>query len=156
MKSFSHVILLLSATAMAGCAARDVQVSHVSSVAAGGLEVSVEIPKRDYTVGERFTVTVTARNESDSPVEIIARGGAPVYLRLWRCGELGWEQIHRYPRASTMLVMPWTLAAGQARSFPIVLAVEPDWPDGELLKLTAEINGRNELAPALTLNIHQF
>lgn len=155
MRIAAACVLLLTTAMLVGCAnASRVDLRPINTVEVDGLSVSVEIPKRNFNTGETFVATVTAENRTKMPIEIIARTGAPVYLRLWRHTGLTWQEVKRYPEAATMVMSPWTLAPGDRRVFVRQLLVEPDWPTAELLRLTAELNGRDEVAPALVIEIH--
>ena len=150
----SAACLLLTTAMLVGCAGSGADLRPVNTVEVDGLSVSVEILKRDFNIGETFVATVTAENRTKMPIEIIARTGAPVYMRLWRHTGLTWQEVKRYPEAATMVMSPWTLAPGDRRVFARQLVVEPDWPTAELLRLTAELNGRDEVAPALVIEVH--
>ena len=124
-----------------------------NSAEVGGLRVSVEMPKRQYDVGEQFTVVITAKNLTDSPIVISSPTSAMTFIKLWRYDGIVWEEFKRYPVASTVVVRKWTLPAGGKRQFFMNLIVEPDWPTAEILRLTAELNGRPEAAPALAFDV---
>ena len=65
-----------------------------------------------------------------------------------------WEEVKRYPQAETTTMNPWTLEANSHRTFEMQLTVQPDWPTGEPLRMTAELNGRKDVSPSLTLTVH--
>ncbi|MDY6913889.1 MAG: hypothetical protein SVT52_05480 [Planctomycetota bacterium] len=147
-------IFLMSSllAAAAGCQpGGSVDVRAIKEVVADGLSVRIEIPKRDFTVGDEFIVKLTARNTTSRPIKIDARTGTPVYVRLRRHTGVGWEEIKTYPQADVMAVNPWTLKARAERNFLVRLKVEPDWPTGEVLELTGELNSRPEAAPGVTI-----
>ena len=79
--TFFFALVLLGAAVPAGCESGRVELGPINTVEAGELILSVELPKRDFVVGEQFTVTVTARNAGREPIEIVARSGAPVRWR---------------------------------------------------------------------------
>ena len=147
-----NLFLVSLLLAVVGCRPSGyVNVRAVKEVVADGLSVRIEIPKRDFTVGDEFIVKLTARNTTSRPIEIDARTGTPVYVRLRRHTGVGWEEVKTYPQTAVMTVAPWTLKARSKRNFLVRLKVEPDWPTGEVLELTGELNGRPEAAPGVTI-----
>jgi len=146
--------LLLAAVVLGGCAnPKAVDLSPPNSVEIDGLKVTIKVPKRSFVTGEQFRVLITACNTTRHPIRIPAAGGAPVYVRIWRHTGLSWEEVKRYPEAATTIMTPWTLPAGQKWTRIMNLTVEPDWPTGELLRVTAELNGREDASPALTVEV---
>ena len=79
---------------------------------------------------------------------IRADSGALVYVRLWRHTGTAWEEINRFPAAAVMAVREWKLPAGGSHKVVMNVDVTPDWPTGEPLKLTAELNGRSDVRAA--------
>ncbi len=112
-----------------------------------GLTVELRAPTRQVVWGQTLTVEIVARNTTAEDIVIDADTGAEVYLRLWRLTTGGWEQVKRYPATPVMVAWRWTLPPGGSRSFQRVLQVERDWPTGEALRLTVELNGRPDVAP---------
>jgi hypothetical protein len=47
----------------------------------------------------------------------------------------------------------WTLPPGGSRTFRQRIPVEPDWPTGPALRMTAELNGTTRPVPVLTVKI---
>jgi hypothetical protein len=47
--------------------------------------------------------------------------------------------------------MPWTLPPGGRRIFRRTISVEPDWPTGLALRMTAELNGAAKPVSTLTI-----
>jgi len=152
---FVRLLLLLSLLPAVGCGRRQrVDAAPRTVAQAGALKVAITLPKRVFVTGEHFLVTVTAENVSSKPLRIISRTGAPVYVRLWRlAGVNDWQEIKYYPQTATMLMTPWTIKGKSSRRFVIPLTVEPDWPTGEILSMTAEVNGRDDVTPRLTLEV---
>ena len=151
------VVMLFVVVGLGGCmgpAGGPAQNSRViNSVESDGLVVTIELPKRVFAVGEEFAVGVTARNITSRPIIINSASGAPIYARLLRHTGLNWEQVKRYPKTETMLMNAWRIEPGSQRSFVLTLTVEPDWPTGELLRLTAEVNGISDLSAGVALQI---
>lgn len=130
----------------------------------GDLEMTLKIDEQVLVTGETLPVTVTVTNiRQTAPVEIEARSSARVIVELLRWRPEGWQQVARYPQAALMVLSPWTLKAGQTRTFELDLPVEPNWPTHETLDLRARLNGvedaklrlpvrviDNEAAPAET------
>ena len=155
MKSAGLCLLVLAGMILnGGCGSGEIATTPTSStVEVDGFSVSLDIPARTLTRGESFSVTVTATNSTKRPMQIVSTSGTPVYVRISRHTGLVWEVVKTYPEASTMIMNPWTLDRESSRSFVMQLTVEPDWPRGEPLRLTAEINGRSEIAPGITVEV---
>lgn len=108
----------------------------------GDLEMTLEVDEQVLVTGETLPVTVTVTNiRQTDPVEIEARSSALVIVELLRWQPEGWQQVARYPQAALMVLSPWTLKAGQTRTFELELPVEPNWPTHESLHLRARLNG---------------
>jgi len=139
----------------AGCDSPDVvgPTLEVSDDDGTGLVVGIELPKSHFVPGEHLAVKVTAQNTTDEPMSILAQTGAPVYVNIWRNTGLGWDTVKRYPQAATMVMSPWELSAGQTRTFTLRLTVEPDWPTGEPLRMTAQLNGRESITPGIIITV---
>jgi len=158
MKQGLTVLLLAAMLLLATCAkptAAPVAAAPANAVTAGNLRVSVELPRRDFVVGESFSVTVTAVNLGQSAITIPAESRAQVFVDISRRTPLGWEELLRYPPAPAVVMCPWTLGPGQQRSFTLNLTVEPHWPTNELLYLSAELNGRPDAAPGIAITVSQ-
>lgn len=125
----------------------------VNSIEVDGLVVGIEMPKHAFNPGERAPVTVTARNKTAKPMTIEATSGAPLFVRIWRHTGIGWDEVKRYPQATTMVMKSWTLAPGAERTFRLLLPIEPDWPTSEPLRVTCELNGRPEAAPQVIIRV---
>ena len=110
-----------------------------------GLVVTAGVPQRNYVRGDTIAVNVDVRNVGDSDIAIPADSGALVYATLWRRTTIGFEQVNRYPQTAVMVAAPWKLRGGKNYKCTLNLPVEPDWPTGEPLKLTVELNGRNDV-----------
>jgi len=52
-----------------------------------------------------------------------------------------------------MVMKPWTLPAGDERSWTLRIPVEPDWPTAEALRITGELNGRPEVSPVVCIEV---
>ncbi len=146
-------MLFLAATA--GCARTNTgDTRQVNFAKGGGLGVSLELPNWQFTQGEKIKIVVTAKNLTSHPLKIETSSGAPVIVRLSRHTVIGWEELLRYPKASIMVMNRWTLGPKETKRFPMLLKVEPDWPVGELLRMTGELNGRSEVAPGITIGVN--
>ena len=145
-----YLTLLLagSLVALTGCPPKQsFQQDIGTQVTKDGLTVELHLPRRLLVRGETVPVTVVARNLTKDEMVIPATTGALVYVTLWRNTEVGWEQVKQYPESAAQVATPWRLAGTSAQSFPLNLRVAPDWPTGEPLRITAELNGRPEVAP---------
>jgi hypothetical protein len=155
MKNVAIVAMLVAAGTLVGCepAEPKTQSDRINAAEVDGLEVTLEVPRKQYSPGEKMNLTVVARNTTERDMRIEANTGAPVYVRVWRHTGLGWTQVHRYPEMTTMVMNPWTLDAESRRTFPMNITVEPDWPTGERLRLTAELNGRAKAQPEVMIHV---
>lgn len=143
MRTVTIAILLCGLFFAAGCQRHDEILWRAK--ADDGLVVTAGVPQRNYVRGDTVTVAVTARNTSGRYLAIPADSGAPVYATLWRRTAVGWEQVKRYPQTAVMVAAPWKLRGGKTYKCALNLPVEPDWPTGEPLKLTVELNGRDDV-----------
>jgi len=98
-------------------------------------------------------VTVEARNVTDRPIRIVAPTRARCVVRLWRHIRFTWEEVKEYPPSAMRLRTPWTLPPGGSRTFRQTIPVEPDWPTGLALRMTAELNGTTRPVAVLTVKI---
>jgi len=144
------VMLPLLAAALSGCprapdepsSARRAARAHLQETArAGGLAVTVALPKRVFTIGETVEVAVTAANLTDRPIRIVAPTRAFCRIGVERHTGLAWEEVKQYPPSAMRIQTPWVLAARGRRTFRRSIPVEPDWPTGPALRLTARLNG---------------
>ena len=132
MKKVLCFVAVVLVGLVSGCAPQ-ADLEPINTVEHGGLSVQLELAKRDFMIGEQFRVDVTASNNTSEPMGIVARSGAPVYVRIWRFTGMAWDEVKTYPEASIMVMRPWTLPAGEDWKFSMLLSVEPDWPTGEVL-----------------------
>jgi hypothetical protein len=121
---------------------------------ADGLSVTVDTPQRNVVRGQSLQVTVTAKNTSDKPIEIVAANGAPVIVTLARKTSAGWETVKTFPENATQVTQKWTLQPKAERKFPLTLPLSADLPTGEPLRLTAKVNGRPDVAPGGFVQIY--
>jgi len=153
---FGGIVMIVAALLVTtGCLRKEVVSSPpVNDVTVDGLRMTIELPKRDFQIGEQFIAHVEATNTTGREMKIVSRTGAPVYFRIWRHTGLNWEEVKSYPETSTMVMTTWTLGGKSDRSFAIPLIVEPDWPVAEILSISAELNGREAASPRLTFQVH--
>lgn len=135
-------LVLASAFVLAGCPKPAEPVTATNVVRSNDLELKLALEKRTFAPGEKFTATVTATNVSGDPITIKASSGAAAWLTVYAYNPLRMDQVERYPKSAMSVPMTWTLDPGQSRSFTMELTVEPNWPRGEFLLLSAELNGR--------------
>ena len=136
---------------MAGCAAPvapTVVPRHGGTAQADGLELSVALSAASVKAGDKITVTVTARNVSDSPITIHADNSAPIWVRVWHETPMGWDVVRTYPRSVAKVQSSVKLAPGEARPFTMTLPVEPEWPTNERIRISGELNGNKLQAHA--------
>lgn len=156
MKNLILTIVLVASMTAAGCT-KSLAPDEIDPTARGvsrGLAVTLKLPARSFDVGESFEVTLIAENTTDAPIEVDARSASPYFLRVWRDTSIGWVQVKRYPQVDLMVMSPWTLGPGERREFAgIKLEVEPDWPQGEVLRITGELNSRPDARAAVPIII---
>ena len=126
----------------------------VTKVAKGkAMDVSITLPRRQWTVGETMPVEVAAVNTTGSPVDIASPTGAPVLVRIMRPSRMSFEQVHVYPVSATSNILNWTLPANGVRTFKLMVPVEPDWPVAEILYVSAELNGYPQYSPSVMITV---
>ncbi len=123
------------------------------SASNAGLSLDVTVPARTACWGDTMEVIVIARNTSRRDIVINADSQAPVLVTISRRTSVGWRKVLEFPRSSVRVANLWTLTAGGARAFTLELPVERDWPTGEDLRLTAQLNGRPDVAPGVIIYI---
>jgi len=147
-------LTFLTFAALVGCQpAAPVTDLNANTVQRSGLAVTLKLDRRSFVAGQTVRVALAARNVTQARIPIDATSGTPVFVRLWRNAGLGWEVVRTYPQSALMIASPWTLPPGAVRTFELRLPVEPDWPTGELLRLTGELNGRPDAQAVLTISI---
>lgn len=142
------VLAMLPLAALLGCQQPPVDEAFTVSAEGKGLWLEMRIPDRYFVRGDTIPVAVVARNTTEEDLVIQANSGALVYLRLARHTGLAWEEIKRFPAAAIMVTRQWKLPAGGSHKVLMNLDVTADWPTGEPLKLTAELNGRGDVQAA--------
>ena len=150
MMRIALLSLVLPALLAAGCVQKaDVEELAMNVAEAGGLKVQVQLPGRQFQTGEKLRVTVTATNTTKEPIHVVAPSGAPVLVRITRHTALSAEEVKYYPQSATTNIHSWSLPAKQSRKFVLMVPVEPDWPVGEVLHVSAELNGLPKLSPSV-------
>jgi len=124
-----------------------------NTATAGQLALTIHVPKRDFARSEKLPVVIVARNLGKKTLQITAPTNTPCLLRVWRHTGLAWEHVRRYPPAEMRTQLPWKLQGRSSRTFNRTIIVEPDWPTGEILRLTAELNGLPEIVPGVNIRI---
>lgn len=154
MRIAKLLLLLLGGVAvLVGCQRQEIDTKPTNTVEIDGLAVSLDIPHQFLVVGEQFELTVTAHNMTRRPMRIDAETGALVYVRIFRHTGLVWEEVKRYPATAAMIMSPWTLQRTTRRDFVMQMTVEPDWPVGEPLRITAELDGRPDVSPEVIVEV---
>jgi len=156
MKFAAALLSLLAAGGIPGCGAQEaprIHLSETNAVESGGLAVSIRLSKEAFTVGEKVSVLLKAYNLTNRPISIEAASGALVFVKIWRHTGLGWEQLKCYPQSAVMALNPWTLAPRSERNFSLQLTVEPDWPVGELVRITGELNGWPDASAGVIIEV---
>lgn len=145
--------LLPALLAVIGCAQKPMasppagQLSnHVTS---GDLSARLVVDKPVAVVDNSFQVWLSVTNMGKTPVPVLADSTAPMIVTLWRYTPTGWERFREFPQSAVRRSVSWQLHPGQTRDFHMTVPVTPDWPMTDLLKLTAEMNGRPEAQPAV-------
>jgi hypothetical protein len=145
MKASVRLMLCLSgALAAAGGCAADYTGGTFRRI--GGLTIGAEVPRHVYYPGERIPLTVTTVNQSDHPVAVDRMGSVEYFVTVSRNEGLGWELVRQYPSGTAGVLQRVVFRPGQVRRTTITVPVERDWPTGEVLRLQARMNGREEVA----------
>ncbi len=159
MRDFAAcVCLLVALLVLPGCPSGDGKGNGPASrlyeeTVVDGLRITLTVPDSAFAPGSEVPVTFTVTNTTDAPRRIVAPSGSPYFLRLWREVATGWDTIQRFPQADIQIVTPWTLEAGETRTWSPALRVRSDWPTHEPLRLSGEVNGLRETRVFVTLRI---
>lgn len=160
MKTIAILLACLTLTILPGCpcgqeGARRGALSAPPSltVVSRGLSVGITISRRTLAVGETMEVLVVAKNVTRAPIEIHAPTSVPALVKVWRYTGVGWDEVKRYPENNMLITRTWCLPPGGSREFAFRLPVEPDWPLGELLRVSGELNGRPDAIPSVTFDV---
>jgi hypothetical protein len=147
MKTLMTATIVLSLLVLGGCPSEQMdQASGLTNTATkDGLSVRLELPMRNLYWGQSVTATVVATNTSGRAITVQRPTQAPVLVKVWRHTVAGLEEVKRLPAASVMVAGTWKLEPGASRTFTLELPVERDWPTGEPLRITAELNGRPDV-----------
>ena len=129
------------------------QVPERNSVRSGGLELTVELAKRRFTVGETFTVQITARNLTEHSMKFAADSDALHRVRILQKDRMAWRQIRTYPESVMKARRHWVLPAGKTAGFTRRVQVRRDWPVDEPLRLTVELTGRPDVTCAIIVSV---
>jgi hypothetical protein len=113
----------------------------------------MSIQGRYFARGDSVPLRLLARNTSGQDLLIRADSGALVYVRLARHTSMAWEEVKRFPATAVTVARDWKLPAGDTHRFVMNLDVTPDWPTGEPLRLTAELNGRGDVQAAVLIEV---
>lgn len=117
------------------------------------LSLVLDLPSDRFEPGETFTATITLKNRSNEPLEIEARSSALYKIHLMRPEKSNWQTFKTFPEMAAMVITPWTLPAGEQRSFKPELTVTEDWPTHELIRVQAEINGLPDLKTHVDIEV---
>jgi hypothetical protein len=155
MRTLTTMLAMLLLTAAAGCQPARPAADEGFTVGAvnQGLLLGVNLPGRYFARGDTVPLTLLARNVTDRDMVIHADSGALVYVRLARHTSMAWQEVKRFPAAAVTVARDWKLPAGGSHKFVMNLDVTPDWPTGEPLRLTAELNGRDDVQPAALIEV---
>ena len=158
MKTLTAALLTGVLLAALGCQQEPLKAAAQPGIAVSGadkgLQVAMQLPQRNLYRGQVVPIKVTATNTTQQELAIPAETGSPVYVTVLRKTGAGWEQVKRLPETPVMVAKPWKLAPGVSHTFILNVTVSPDWPTGEPLRVTAELNGRPQAKA--TANIQVF
>ncbi len=124
-----------------------------ATASADGLQLTIHLPKATFAPGDKFPVKIVATNKTPRGIRIKAGTGAPYYIYLLQYKNAGWKQIKTYPSAAAIVTREWVISPHKTRTFAPVLTVEPDWPMYENLRLGVNLNGREDVAPFLNIEV---
>jgi hypothetical protein len=152
------IVLAVLSLPVAGCGwlggKQAAPASPVAAEARGpAMAVGIDLPARTFSVGESFQAIVTVTNLTNRPIHIASPSGALVHVLVWRNTGLAWDEVKSYPPSAVRIVTTWTLDKRSQRKFVIPLTVEPDWPTGEPLQMSAEVNGVDQLSPKVDFEV---
>lgn len=134
--------VILALGACGGCRSSQSMTAAENEIRAGNLTMQFELSDYEPVAGQQLVATVLVRNTGLTTQRIVSPTSAAVYIRIYRRGEFGDELVAQYPQLVAQVVTPWTLSAGQERTFQIPLQVGPDWPTNQRLRVAAELSGR--------------
>lgn len=139
-----------------GCAPPPVQDILIGEAVSGDLEAVVTVDRRTAHLGQTIGVTLTVRNTSRDPIPVESRTAAPMIVTVWNYdSEKRWRRVKEYPQVSIFQRTLWVLSGKEERTFAMKVPVEPDWPARQLVKLTAELNGRTDARPYVLVEIRR-
>jgi hypothetical protein len=152
---------LLIVSLSAGCEEQNASqsqppsVSRIAVASATGkdLAVTLRLPKNRFAVGEDVPVMIIANNLGKEGLRFSASTSAPYHIRLEKAAPLGWEVVKTYPEASAMILAEWVLMPGEKRTIQTKLLVERNWPTYENLRLRVNLPGRDDVAPAVHIEV---
>ena len=131
---------------VAGVAAKD------QAVTTDGLKTTLTVSDRYVYVGQKLTVTLTAENTGAKAIEINSPSAAKA---LFTIAEQGGPWRTRRPTMAAAVMTPWTLPAGESRTFQEVFTVAKDWPMATPLRLTGRINGRENATTEVSIEAYE-
>ena len=114
----------------------------------GPITVGLKLPRHEFRRGDEFTVKVVTVNTSDEALTLRRYGEPKYFIQIARNEGLGWETVKTYPTGAADLLREWSIPAGHADVYQTTLIVEPDWPTGETLRISAEMNRHPEVRVA--------
>ncbi|NQU76345.1 MAG: hypothetical protein HQ546_08555 [Planctomycetes bacterium] len=164
MKVKTHTILLIIVAAglvPPGCGWRNwfsrspsqTQLSTGKAIG-GDLSTTVMVDRRIARIGDKLDISLMAENTSSDPIPVEADTTAPMLVTVWRYNMAnGWQRAKVYPEVSITQRSAWVLQRHEKRKFFMTVPVEPDWPTLELLRITAELNGRPDVRPFVLIEI---
>jgi hypothetical protein len=154
MKTCFLTMLALTACAAVGCATPGPSGPAVDEATSQGLKATLSVDRQFVHPGDSLHVTLTARNLTPHPMEITARSGARLLVTVWKYESIkGWQRIDQYPQAATFQLVPWKLAPFEQHTLDMTLPVSAGWPSNEMLRLTAELNGRPDARPHVLVKV---
>lgn len=157
MKRLLTVLLAAGLLIAAGCKPkqqlREYEPLNMDVATSNDMIVTMDVAKDRYLPGELINVNVRVRNISNHPMTIQSNSTSHVRVIAYRQTPLGWDTLSVYPVGTAPQNNAWALGAGEMTIFPVPVRVGPIWPQGDYVKLVAEVNGRPDVAPAVQVFI---
>jgi hypothetical protein len=150
MRKSAIVLLLAVSLLVGGCGLFGKKPAPMSPIETNCVEcesmsVTIELPKRRFSVGENINLRIIARNTGDQNIAFTSDTTALYKVTIFRMTALGWRWVNQYPQAAMKVEKKWTLQSGQTVKYNQVIPVGRDWPMDEALKMVVELEGGPEL-----------
>ncbi len=138
---FTTMMLTAVMVVLCGCERPEIQLRKASTFKTSKLAVTVDLPSLSYDRGDKMDVRVIVSNLTKKKMEVVSATRAVCKVKIWRQYVGEWDLVKTYPTSMILSPKVWQLDGGETRIFRMVVPVERDWPVGEELRVTAEMDG---------------